>query len=94
MEFPTFIAELDLPIPQLELLTIMVAMKLWKEKLCGHVVTIYSDSESAACAIQNRRSKNEFMQLCLKELFLCLALANIVLEVKHVPGKFNLLAFR
>ena len=91
MEFPTFIAELDLPIPQLELLTIMVAMKLWKEKLCDHVVTLYSDSESAVFAIQNRRSKNEFMQLCLKELFLCLALANIVLEVKHVPGKFNLL---
>ena len=96
-EFPTFIAELDLPIPQLELLTIMVAMKLWKEKLCGHVLTFYSDSESAVSAIQNRRSKNEFMQLCLKELFLCLALANIVLEVKHVQLAWGLsqpLAFR
>ena len=82
---------LDLPIPQSELLTIMAAMKLWKEKLCGHVIALFSDSESAVFCIQNRYSKNEFMQLCLKELLLCLALANIVLEVKHVPGKSNLL---
>ena len=60
-EFPDFIAKMMLPIPQLELLTILMAIKLWKDKLHGHVLTIYSDSDTAVQVIKNRRSKVDFM---------------------------------
>ena len=91
-EFPMFISDQDLPIPQLELLTIIMTIKLWREKLSRHSITLYSDSETAVQAIRSRRSKVLFMQTCLKELFLCLALLDILLEVKYVPGKKNCLS--
>ena len=81
-----------LPIPQLELLTILVAIKLWKDKLRGHVLTIYSDSDTAVQVIKNRRSKVNFMQRCLKELFLCLEFSNITLRIRQVSGIDNVLA--
>ena len=56
-EFSEFMAKLMLPIPQLELLTILVGIKLWKDTLHGHILTIYSDSDTAVQAIKNRLSK-------------------------------------
>ena len=47
IESPDFIANMMLTIPQLELLTILVAIKLWKDKLRGHVLTICSNSDTS-----------------------------------------------
>ena len=80
------------PIGHLELLTIVVSIKLWKEKLKGKIITLYSDNETAVKAVANKRSSVPFMQACLRELFIVLALHNITLIVKHVPGKKNILA--
>ena len=55
--FPDFILENDLPISHLVLLTVIVCMKLWQERLKRKVVTIYSDSETAVKAITNKRSQ-------------------------------------
>ena len=61
------------PIGHLELLTIVVSIKLWKEKLKGKIITLYSDSETAVKAVANKRSSVLFMQACLRELFIVLA---------------------
>ena len=90
-EFSVFNSDQDLPIPQLELLTTVVTIKLWREKLSGHC-TLHSDSETAVQAIKGRHSKVLFMQTCLKDLFLCLASWNIPLQVTYVPGKENCLS--
>ena len=90
--FPDLIKGHDPPIGHLELLTIVVSIKLWKEKLKGKIITLYSDSETAVKAVANKRSSVPFMQACLRELFIVLALHNITLIVKHVPGKKNILA--
>ena len=84
--FPDLIKEHDPPTGPLELLTIVVSIKLWKEKLKGKIITLYSDSEKAVKAVANKRSSVPFMQACLRELFIVLALDNITLIVKHVPG--------
>ena len=90
--FPDFIMVNDPPISHLDLLTVVVCMKLWQEILKGKVVTIYSDSETAVKAITNKRSQIHFMQACLRELCVCLALSNITLVAEHVAGKKNILA--
>ena len=90
--FPDFIMVNDPPVSHLELLTVVVCMKLWQERLKEKVVTIYSDSETAVKAITNKRSQIPFMQACLRELYGCLALSNITLVAEHVAGKKNILA--
>ena len=89
---PDFMKEQEPMIGHLELLTIVVSTKLLKEKLKGKIITLYSDSETAVKAVANKRSSVPFMQACLQECFIVLALHNITLIVKHVPGKKNILA--
>ena len=42
--------------------------------------------------INSMRSRNNFLQACLRELWLTLAVNNIMLKVTHIPGHVNTLA--
>lgn len=66
--FPSFIAEQNLNIHQLELLTILVFLKLWHGKLRGLSVEILTDTQTSAHAINNQRSTDSFMPQCIREL--------------------------
>ena len=91
-EFPDFILSQDLHINELELLTVVIAMKLWSRKLEGFKVELLSDNSTCVSVINSQYSTNLFMQQCLRELWLLLALFNIQLVVRHVRGCDNWLA--
>ena len=90
--FPGSISEQHLNINQLELLTILVSVKLWHSKLRGLSVEILTDNQTSAYAINRQRSTDTFMQRCIRELWLYLALHNIHLFARHIPGNTNILA--
>lgn len=90
--FPQFITARHLNINQLELLTIVVSVKLWHERLRGLSVEILTDNQTSAYAINHQRSTDAFIQRCLRELWLLLALHNIRLVARHIPGNTNILA--
>ena len=91
-EFPKVIADQHLHINQLELLTIVVTVKLWHVSLKGLSVELLTDNSSCVYAINSRRSSDLFMQRCLRELWLCLALNNIHLTARHISTHANTLA--
>ena len=76
-EFPQHILQQRLHINQLELLTVVVAVKTWHSKLQGLTLELLVDNEATVHAINNQRSKDPFMQDCLRELWLCLAIHNL-----------------
>ena len=78
-----------LHVNQLELLTVLVAVKMWHSKLQGLTIEILVDNEATIHAINNQRSKDLFMQNCLQELWLFLALNNINLLARLVEGSVN-----
>ena len=90
--FPPFILQQDLAITQLELLTIVVAVKLWQCKLRGRCIRIHCDNQACVTMINSMSSKNAFLQSCLQELWLTLALNKIMLCASHIPGHANTLA--
>jgi len=90
--FPQFITARHLNINQLELLTIVVSVKLWHERLRGLSVEILTDDQTSAYAINHQCSTDAFIQHCLRELWLLLALHNIRLVARHIPGNTNILA--
>ena len=90
--FPPFIASQKLNINQLELLTILVSLKLWQDRLRGCTVEILTDNQVSVYALNNQRSSDNFMQCCLREIWLLLALNNIHLFARHICGKTNVLA--
>ena len=91
-EFPDFIPSQDLHINELELLTVVIAIKLWSRKLGGLKVELLSDNTTCVSVINSQYSTNPFMQQCLRELWVLLALFNIQLVVRHVRGCDNWLA--
>ena len=91
-EFPEFILAQDLHINELELLTVVIAIKLWSRKLEGLRVELLSDNTTCVSVINSQYSTNLFLQRCLRELWLLLALFNIQLLVRSVRGSDNWLA--
>jgi hypothetical protein len=90
--FPLFVTDMALSINALELLTIVVAFKIWHSKLAGTDVTVFCDNSSCVYAINSKRSHSHFMQLCLRELWFYLSLASIRITARSISGRHNTLA--
>ena len=91
-QFPRSIQDVNLHTNALELLTVIVAIKLLAPKVTGLSVELLSDNTTCVAVINNQRSSTYFMQRCVRELWLVLALHNINLVVSPVAGKQNTLS--
>ena len=79
-------------INELELITIVIAIKLWAPRLQGRSVELASDNTTCISVINNKRSAHPFLQHCLRELWLSLSLHNIALYVRYVASRDNFVA--
>ena len=50
---------------------------------------IHCDNQACVEMINSMRSRNNFLQMCLRELWLTLAVNNIMLKAAHIPGREN-----
>ena len=69
----------------LELLTIMVALKLWGTALRGQRVIISCDNEDSVFALNSGRSRTPGMQLCLREIWFLSDSFDFEIRSDHVP---------
>ena len=61
-------------------------------KLQGGCIMIHCDNQACVDMINSMRNRNNFLQACLRELWLTLVVNNIMLKVAHIPGHVNTLA--
>ena len=66
-EFPSFIQDLDLHINALELLTIVVALRIWGHKFKGKRLVVHCDNLSSCLVLNKGSTRCGFMQACLRE---------------------------
>ena len=67
----------------------MVALKLWGPFLKGRKCQIFCDNYAAVSVINSGRSRNEFLNSCLREIaFLC-AIHETELFCVHIEGSSN-----
>ena len=85
--FPDFVLEKGHNIARLELLNVVVATKVWKKQWSGKRVLVLCDNTNACLAIQSGRSRDDFVQSCIRELFLVTASKDIELCARHCPGR-------
>ena len=85
--FPEWLRKEQHPIAHLELLNVVVAMKVWGDAWRGHRVDIATDNMNAYLAIRSGRSRDVFMQRCVRELFVVMVRYDIEVQVRHQPGK-------
>ena len=84
--FPQFIIKECYPIACLEMLNIVVALRLWASKWKGQKLQVYCDNMIACLALQNGRSKDTFLQSCIRTVFLLAVTNDVEILVCHRPG--------
>ena len=88
-EFPAFIANMELSINALELLTIVVAAKVWGRYWRGRRIVVHCDNEVSVTVMNTGRAHNTFLQSCLRELEFAAAKGEFEIRGNHIPGIEN-----
>ena len=92
IKFPTWVLnnpEGPVYIAHLEMLAIIIAVRLWKQKIRGKKFVVGSDSQVVVTVINSGRSRNELLQAMLRELTYQLVMVNAELHAKFIPGTLN-----
>ena len=87
--FPDFILSQHLDINCLELLTIIVALRLWGTRWKGPRLTVRCDNAVAATVLNTGRCRNPFLNSCLREICYLSALFEFQVRAVHLPGESN-----
>ena len=90
--FPKFIEDMKLHINSLELLTLTVAVKLWGSKLQGKRFVVLCDNQATVMVVNSGKSRDMFMQACLRELVWHLAILDAEIRVQHILTGDNRIA--
>ena len=72
-----------------ELLTIVIALKLWGASWTGLRITVRCDNEAAVTVVNTGRCRNPFMNACLPEICHFAALHEFKVCAVHYPGVSN-----
>ena len=88
-KFPIEIANKHLHISALEMLTLLITVKVWISKCESNRLQIYSDNMATVIAVNTGKSRDPFMNACLRELCYILCKYNCELKVRHISTKLN-----
>ena len=85
-KFPEDIIREQHPIAHLELLNIVVAVRTWASDWAHQRVAVQCDNMNACLATRSGRSRDPYMQACVRELFILSTRHDLELQVTHRPG--------
>ena len=87
-EIPGF----ELTITHLEMLNFVIALKVWGRFFEHSAITIFCDNMSVVQVVGSGKTRDKFLALCIRNIWLLAAYHDIDLEVKHIVGKNNVVA--
>ena len=76
----------------LELVTILVALRLWCTALAGTHFVIHCDNANSVFALTSGRTRNKAMQGCLWDIWFLSAAYDFELTAIHIPGRVDTVA--
>ena len=79
-------------IVHLEMITVFLALNIWRKMLSGKSVVIHCDNMAVVCSLSSGRSWDSFLGMVARNVWLITATHDIELVVNHIPGKDNGLA--
>ena len=87
--FPPDILALGLHISALELLAVTVAVKLWAPTLGRKKLLVHCDNEATVITINSGKTRDRFMQGCIRELCYVAGRGSFEIKAVHLPGVSN-----
>ena len=88
-EFPEFILNKTLHINALELLSIVICAKIWGPKWKGKEVIFNCDNLTSVTVLNSGRSRDPFLQQCLREICFLAAKCEFLIKGNHIAGIEN-----
>ena len=88
-EFPQFIMERHLHINALELLTVMVALKLWGKLFRRKRISILCDNIASVMVLNRGITRDKFQAQCLRVITFITAVGEFQVRAQHIPGMDN-----
>ena len=76
-----------LHITQLEMLNIVVALKVWSNLWQNKKIKIKCDNLAVVEVLDSGKTRDQFLALCARNVWLISAMCNIQLVFSHIPGK-------
>ena len=67
----------------------MSAVRLWASGLANKTICVHCDNQSAVTVINSGKTKDPFLDLCIRHLAMLCAVHNINLGLQHVKGIDN-----
>ena len=92
VKFAEFIMSVTSHIAQRELLMVLITLKLWAPQLSGKVVGINTVSQWVMNAINNSRTQDKFMLVCLRDIAWIGAKYQILLRASYISSRANQLS--
>ncbi|MES9880278.1 MAG: reverse transcriptase domain-containing protein [Sedimenticola sp.] len=90
--FPKFILDENFSINALEMLSIVIALKMWGKEITGQRIVILCDNQSSCNVINRGFTRVEILQSCLREISFLAARFEFEVRARHISGIDNRLA--
>ena len=91
-EFPEDLKQKKLDIGLLELITVIVALKIWGRQFRGKRIVVYCDNQSVCQILNSGKSRSEEFQNGLREVCYLTAIHECELKTCHLSSNENRLA--
>ncbi len=76
----------------LEIYTVMVACRIWGELFRGQNVQMFSDNMATVEVFRSGKSRDPFMQTCIREILYIAAICEFQIRLKHLSTSDNRLS--
>ena len=67
-----------------ELATVMVALKIWGSGFLGRRIKIHCDNLVSVCVINRNRTRDSFLQDCMREIIYVAAAFKFEIRAEHI----------
>ena len=88
LDIPNF----DLKIVHLEMFNIIIALRIWATHWRHSRIKVFCDNLSVVQVVRSSKTRDRFLALCLRNLWLITACHDIDLCIEHIPGCRNNIA--
>ena len=82
----------ELGIVQLEMFNILLALRCWADSWTHQSILIHCDNKAVVQVIQSGKSRDGFLSICLRNIWLFMAAFDIDLHITHIQGRKNVIA--
>ena len=74
------------------MLNLVIALRVWGSSWQHKHLKVHCDNLGVVQVVKTGKTKDPFLALCIRNIWLLTASYDIDLDISHIPGRFNIIA--